>query len=127
MGQDGTITVTVAPTRAPDIQLSWLMVARPRTDQTITFDPIATHTLGDPPLQLGATTTSGLPVSYQASGACTVDGTVLTPTSAGTCSVTASQAGNEDVRPAAPLTQVFTVRTPVLDNFNRRPGPVGGA
>jgi len=127
VGQDGTITVTVAPTRAPDIQLSWLMVARPRTDQTITFDPIATHTLGDPPLQLGATTTSGLPVSYQASGACTVDGTVLTPTSAGTCSVTASQAGNEDVRPAAPLTQVFTVRTPVLDNFNRRPGPVGGA
>lgn len=28
VGQDGTITVTVAPTRSPDIQLSWLMVAR---------------------------------------------------------------------------------------------------
>jgi hypothetical protein len=28
VGQDGKVTVTVAPTRSPDIQLSWLMVAR---------------------------------------------------------------------------------------------------
>jgi hypothetical protein len=30
VGEDGTIVVTVSPTRSPDIQLSWLMVARQR-------------------------------------------------------------------------------------------------
>ncbi|MFC7598317.1 glycoside hydrolase family 43 protein [Terrabacter sp. GCM10028922] len=28
VGEDGTVVVTVAPTRSPDIQLSWLMVSR---------------------------------------------------------------------------------------------------
>jgi hypothetical protein len=28
VGADGKITVTIAPTRSPDIQVSWLMVAR---------------------------------------------------------------------------------------------------
>lgn len=28
VGADGKITVTIAPTRSPDIQVSWLMIAR---------------------------------------------------------------------------------------------------
>ncbi|TDW22100.1 hypothetical protein [Kribbella kalugense] len=28
VGADGRITVTITPTRSPDIQLSWLMIAQ---------------------------------------------------------------------------------------------------
>lgn len=125
VGSDGTITFTLTPTRAPDIQVSWVMVARPKSAQSITFaGPADTTSDGD--LTASATASSGLPVSFAASGVCTVDGATVHPTGAGTCTITASQAGSEDFTPAADVTRTVTVHPPVLDDFNRADGTVGG-
>jgi hypothetical protein len=77
--------------------------------QTITFAPLSDRTLGDPGFALGATAGSGLPVSYTASGPCSVSGPTVQPTGTGTCSITASQAGSGNVDAAASVTQTFTI------------------
>jgi hypothetical protein len=78
-------------------------------NQTITFNPPAQIAYGGPPLELTATTSSGLPVTYSASGTCFVGGSTLTATALGTCSVTASQAGDESYYPAANVTRSITI------------------
>jgi hypothetical protein len=80
-----------------------------KADQTITFAPIADHNAGDADFTLGATAGSGLPVSYTASGPCTVSGSSVHLTGTGTCAITAAQAGNANVNPAANVTQSFSV------------------
>jgi len=80
-----------------------------KAPQTITFDPLADMTYGDGPITLTATASSGLPVSYVASGDCTVSGSTLTLTGAGSCSVTASQPGNANYYAAADVTQGFNI------------------
>jgi hypothetical protein len=77
--------------------------------QTITFNPPAQIAYGDPPLELTATTSSGLSVSYDASGACSISGSILTATAIGTCSVTASQAGDASYYPASSVTRSITI------------------
>jgi hypothetical protein len=79
--------------------------------QTITFGTIATQTIGTP-LTLAATATSGLAVSYSASPAtvCTVSGTTATFVGAGSCTITASQAGNSYYSAATSVSQSFTVK-----------------
>jgi hypothetical protein len=77
--------------------------------QTITFNPPAQIAYGDPPLELTATTSSGLAVSYSASGTCSVSGGMLTATALGVCSVTASQAGDESYYPATSVTRSITI------------------
>jgi hypothetical protein len=77
--------------------------------QTITFIAPANVTYGDPPINLGVSTSSGLSVALSASGPCTVSGTSLTLTNVGTCSVTASQAGDASYYPAANVTRSFTI------------------
>jgi len=126
VGADGVLTYTLTPTRSPDIQVSWVMVARPRVAQTITFAGPAGMTFGDADLAGDATASSGLPITYAAAGDCILAGTSIHPTSAGSCTITASQAGDDDVRPAADVTRTFGVRPPVLDDFDRSAGPVGG-
>ena len=51
-------------------------------------------TYGDPDFDVSATASSGLAVSFGASGSCTVSGQTVHLTGAGTCTITASQAGN---------------------------------
>jgi hypothetical protein len=80
-----------------------------RGSQTITFDPPAQIAYSDPPLELTATTSSGLAVSYSASGTCSVSGSTLTATAVGACSVTASQAGDESYYPASSVTRNITI------------------
>ena len=77
--------------------------------QTITFDPLPDRVYGDPAFTLNATTSSGLPVSYTASGQCSVVVNTLTLTGAGSCTVTAQQAGNDDYSPAEDVTQSFDI------------------
>ena len=78
--------------------------------QTITFGSISTQTVGIP-LTLTATASSGLAVSYTSSptSVCTVSGSTATFLAAGTCSITASQAGNGSYAAATPVTQSFSV------------------
>jgi hypothetical protein len=78
------------------------------TSQTITFANPGTQTVGTP-LALSASASSGLTVSFAASGACSVSGTTASFGGAGMCSITASQAGNSTYAPASSVTQTFTV------------------
>ncbi|HET9221369.1 MAG TPA: hypothetical protein VFO07_02640 [Roseiflexaceae bacterium] len=80
-----------------------------RGSQTITFNPPAQVSLGQLPFELTATTSSGLPVSYSASGVCSVNGNTLTASAVGACAVTASQVGDESYFPAASVTRSISI------------------
>ncbi len=60
-----------------------------KADQTIAFAALADKTFGDPDFSVSATATSGLGVSFAASGKCTVSVTNVHLTGAGSCSITA--------------------------------------
>ena len=80
-------------------------------NQTITFNPLPNKVVTNPPFQLSATASSGLPVTFASltSGACTVSGAVVTLVAPGTCSIRATQAGNGSFNAATPVTQSFQV------------------
>ena len=79
--------------------------------QTITFGPLSSVTLGAAPFTISATASSGLTVSFASNttAVCMVSGTTVKVVAAGTCSITASQAGNSEYAAATPVTQSFTV------------------
>jgi uncharacterized repeat protein (TIGR01451 family) len=81
------------------------------TSQAITFAALGNVVLSVSPFSLSATASSGLAVSFSASPAsvCTVSGNSVTILAVGTCSITASQAGNASYAAAAPVTQMFSV------------------
>ena len=78
-------------------------------DQTITFDPIANRTWGDPGFIPSATASSGLPVSFAVTGACILIGPAVYATSGGSCTVTASQPGGLNFNPAPDVSRTFTI------------------
>jgi hypothetical protein len=82
-----------------------------RGNQTITFPALAGRTFGDPSFSLPATTTSGLPITYQSSNpsVATVNGSTAVITGAGSTVFTASQPGNFNYFPATPVSQSLTV------------------
>ena len=61
--------------------------------QSISFQLPVKH-YGDPPFAISATASSGLKVSFSASGACRVKNNVVTLTGPDFCTIQASQAGN---------------------------------
>lgn len=78
--------------------------------QTIVFDPIDDKTIGDPPFDLTATATSGLPVSFSSSsGLISLSGKSVTMLSAGRAVINADQAGNESYIEAAQVNQSFCI------------------
>jgi hypothetical protein len=78
--------------------------------QTITFPTIPNQTFGASPFTLGATSTSGLPVSYTVlGGPATISNGKVTLTGTGQVRIAASQAGNADYLEAAPVEVKFTV------------------
>ncbi len=84
--------------------------------QTITFASPGNQTIGTAPPALSATGgDSGVAVSIASStpSVCTVAGTALTLVSAGTCTLTASQAGNTNYSAAANVSNTITVATAV--------------
>jgi FtsP/CotA-like multicopper oxidase with cupredoxin domain len=80
-----------------------------QASQTITFGALANMTFGDPDFNVSATASSSLPVSFAASGNCTVAGTLVHLTGAGSCTITASQAGNTNYLAATDAQQSFTI------------------
>jgi len=78
-------------------------------NQTISFGPLANKTFGAAPFAVSATASSGLPVSFAASGNCTVASGVVTLTGAGSCTITASQAGDSNYSPALDVSQTFSI------------------
>ncbi|HUE23965.1 MAG TPA: FG-GAP-like repeat-containing protein [Bryobacteraceae bacterium] len=77
--------------------------------QTISFGSIPNQTYGSAPFPVAATASSGLPVSFTASGSCTVSGNIVTLTGVGSCTITANQPGNAAYAPALPVSQGFTI------------------
>jgi hypothetical protein len=79
--------------------------------QTITFAPITTTEDAQSKLALSATASSGLAVSFTSTTptVCTVSGKTALLLIPGTCTIEASQAGNESFESALPVQQTFTV------------------
>lgn len=77
--------------------------------QQIDFAPLPGRTYGEPDFSIAATATSGLPVSFSASGACSVSGTTVHITSVGACTITATQPGDDTYAPADPVMQTFAI------------------
>jgi serine protease AprX len=77
----------------------------PTLNQTITFPAIADKTFGDPDVVLAATASSARAVSYSVAGNCTLVAGSVHITGAGSCTVTASQAGLDayDIAADAPV------------------------
>ena len=82
-----------------------------KANQTITFPAPTGKTFGDADFDPGATASSGLAVSYSSStpGVCTIVSGKVHIVSAGTCTVTASQAGNANYNPAPNVTRSFSI------------------
>ncbi len=97
-GQGGTATATVS-------------VNVLRASQVITFGALATKTYGDPPFDLTATASSGLPVTYVSSNTAvaTIAGSTVTIVGAGTTTITASQAGSVNYNPAPDVANTLVV------------------
>ncbi len=85
------------------------------TAQTITFAPLNEVTYGASAIQLAATASSGLPISYTVQGPATVLANLLTITGAGPVAVTASQSGDSQYTAATPVTQAFNVDKAALN------------
>lgn len=79
--------------------------------QTITFTSPGTQTIGTATSALVATSTSGLAITFASTtpSVCTVSGTALTLVAAGSCTVTADQAGNSVYSAATTVSYTFSV------------------
>ena len=123
--QAGNTTYAAASPVSQSLQISLLAL------QTITFNAIPERILGAPALPILTSASSGLPVtlSSNTSGICTVAGLVISVVNTGTCSITASQAGNASYEPAPQVTQTFTVSAtpPVISVANGDVAGLAGA
>src|SRR6185369_509364 len=108
--QDGDANFLAAPDVARTFSIN-------KGDQTITFGALANKTFGDPDFAVSATATSLLPVSFGASGQCTVAGNTVHINSAGFCTITASQAGDSNFNPASDVAQSFMIANSALIMF----------
>ena len=100
-GGDGTF----APTT---IALSQQFTV-PKSVQGLTFDALPDKALGSPDFAVFASASSGLVVTFGASGACTVAGSTVHLTGAGNCTITADQAGNANYEPAPQVARTFAI------------------
>src|SRR5579862_1003591 len=96
--------------------------------QTIQFSsvPPAAAVVGGTPYALAAAASSGLPVTFSAhstsTGVCSVSGTTVTFTGAGTCTVDADQSGDANYLSAAQAQQSFPVTlVPQAVSFSSTP------
>ena len=113
MAGSGTCTITASQSgnniyaSATAVPQSFLVS---KLMQTITFGSIGSQTVGAS-LTLTATASSGLAVSYSAtpSNVCKVSGSTVTMTGSGTCTITASQAGNSTYAAATSVPVSFEV------------------
>jgi hypothetical protein len=80
-----------------------------KKDQTITFGSLATKVFGDADFNVSATASSNLPVTFSATGSCSIANSTVKMTGAGDCSVKASQAGDTTFNAATDVTQTFTI------------------
>jgi len=80
-----------------------------KATQTIAFTAPASIAYGASPMKLAATATSGMAVTFSATGPATLSGNTLTITGVGSIVVTASQPGNASFSAATPVAQTIQV------------------
>lgn len=85
-------------------------------NQTITFNTLASHVVGEPPFALTATTPSGLPITFTSSDTtvATVSGNIVTILAPGSTDITASQGGNANWNPAPNVTRTLVITYPLV-------------
>ncbi len=110
-----TVTCTAADTGG-NLATHTFTVTVNKISQTITFDPLTGKTYGDADFSVSAIADSGLPVSYSTAGDCTLSGTTVHITGAGSCTITAHQTGDSYRQAAPDVAQTFTINkaAPVL-------------
>src|SRR6185295_5666901 len=83
-----------------------------RSGQIITLSAGGNRTFGDAPFAISASSTSELPVkvTVTALGNCTISGLTVTITGAGTCDLSATQAGDANFNAAPPVTAHFSIQ-----------------
>ena len=116
-----TINITFTPTLAEAYNAVEATVTLTITQatQTINWTLDATNLLVNATLPLNATTSSGLQVTYtitEGQDVVAIEGNNLVAKKAGTATITASQAGNNNYLAAEPVAQTITVEkaTPVI-------------
>ena len=92
-------------------QLTYGPLVTGNMSQTITFAAPSNQTLSTGSFALSAMASSALTVTFASNSTtvCKVSGAEATLVTAGTCSITASQAGNSTYAPATPVTRTFLV------------------
>ncbi len=122
----GTTSTTSAPTNAGSYPVIATVTDANRTGsksgtlviakaaQTISFGTLSSQTLGNAPVSLTATASSGLTVTYTSSNpaVATVSGGTLTLVGKGTATITAAQSGNGNFLAAASVARTLTVIEP---------------
>ena len=103
------LTTTTDLVNTPAVESVALAYSTGKLSQTITFNPLGNKTYGDPAFTVAATATSGLTVTFTASGACSITGATVSLTGAGSCTVTAHQPGNATYDPAPDVPRTFTI------------------
>jgi hypothetical protein len=85
-----------------------------RASQTITFPALADRSIVESPFALSGVTGggSGNPVTFTASGPCSVSGSEVTLSETGVCAITAHQDGDVGYQPAADVSRSFTITPP---------------
>jgi hypothetical protein len=103
-------TATISATLGAVTGSTVLTVTAPQpVAQTITFGTLGGRTFGTADFTVAATASSGLPVAFAAAGKCTVAGASVHLTGAGSCTITASQAGDATHLPAPDVSRTFTI------------------
>jgi hypothetical protein len=107
---DGAVW-SAAPTVAKSTTVSSSGGGGGTTPQTINFPVLANQQLSTGHINVSATASSGLAVTFasQTSGACTVSGNVVTLVAVGTCTLVASQVGDTIYAAATPVSHSFSV------------------
>jgi hypothetical protein len=91
---------------APDVPQSFSIA---KGSQTITFDALSSKNFGDPDFAVSASASSNLTITFAASTDCSMAGSTVHITGAGSCTITASQAGNSNYSPASDIPQSFSI------------------
>ncbi|MDO8691321.1 MAG: MBG domain-containing protein [Dehalococcoidia bacterium] len=112
-GPNGNVVDTVKVTDSAGGTVSTAITVN-KLNQTITFGTLSAKTYGDPPFSVSATASSGLTVNFTVgvTDQCTSGGTngsTITITGAGSCTVTAHQGGNGNYNPASDVPQTFSI------------------
>jgi hypothetical protein len=109
--QEGNDPALSTPVNQPDLNRGQVCFHN-LDSQAITFDPLADRGIHKLPFTVTATSTSGLTVTFTASGQCTAsgpNGATISALDIGACTVTAHQAGNASFAPTIDVPRTFMI------------------